>query len=170
MNLPVDIRTSTLRQVRGCILWIIFGLLISGITAFPLQHEIQWIANCLGIPESSSPDQFHGLKHWISTIRQGLQQTNARYPFLAYGTDWLAFAHIVIAILFIGPLRDPVKNIWVIDFGIIACIGVIPLAMICGQVREIPIGWRCIDCSFGIIALGPLWFCRSAIQRIATEN
>jgi hypothetical protein len=33
------------------------------------------------------------------------------HPWLAYGTDWLAFAHIVIAVFFIGPFVDPVQNI-----------------------------------------------------------
>jgi len=37
------------------------------------------------------------------------------YPFIAYGTDWLAFAHFVIAIAFIGPWRDPVRNVWVVE-------------------------------------------------------
>ena len=57
---------------------------------------------------------------------------NAQYPFLLYGYDWLAFAHFVLAILFIGPYRDPVKNIWIIEFGLIACILVIPFALVAG--------------------------------------
>jgi hypothetical protein len=57
---------------------------------------------------------------------------------LAYGTDWLAFAHLVIAIAFLGPLKDPVRNIWVVEFGMIACLLVIPLALICGPIRGIP--------------------------------
>jgi hypothetical protein len=35
------------------------------------------------------------------------QAPSGAYPFLAYGTDWLAFAHIVIAVFFIGPLVKP---------------------------------------------------------------
>jgi hypothetical protein len=156
----------SLRRIRGWILFVIFGLAISGITAFPLQHEIEWTGSALGISQNSTPDQLDGLRHWIATIRQGLQQTNARYPFIAYGTDWLAFAHLILAVLFIGPYRDPVKNIWVIEFGILACIGVIPLALICGQIRGIPIEWRLVDCSFGIIAIGPLWICRTIVRRV----
>jgi hypothetical protein len=157
---------AELRKVRLWILFIIVGLFLSGVTAFPLQHEIERGARLLNIPDNASPDQFHGTQFWIATVRQGVQQTNAKYPFLAYGTDWLAFAHIILAILFIGPLRDPVKNIWVIEFGIIACLGVIPLALIAGQIRGIPIGWRLIDCSFGLIAIGPLWICRRAVRRV----
>jgi hypothetical protein len=83
-----------------------------------------------------------------------------------YGTDWLAFAHIVIAIAFIGPLRDPVKNVWVVQFGMIACVLVIPTALICGQIRGVPFYWRLIDCSFGVIGIIPLWLSRCCIQRL----
>jgi hypothetical protein len=38
-------------------------------------------------------------------------------PFLAYGTDWLAFAHLAIAVVFIGPWINPVRSQWVITFG-----------------------------------------------------
>jgi hypothetical protein len=33
----------------------------------------------------------------------------------------IAFAHLAIAIAFIGPYIDPVRNKWVITFGLIAC-------------------------------------------------
>jgi hypothetical protein len=58
-----------------------------------------------------------------------------------YGTDWLAFAHLVIAVAFWGPLRDPVRNIWVIEWGMIACVGIVPLALFAGPVRDIPLWW-----------------------------
>ncbi len=79
-----------------------------------------------------------------------LPTTRARYPFLAYGTDWLAFAHILFAILFVGPYRDPVRNRWVVEFGLIACAGIFPLALIAGPIRQIPFYWRLGDCSFGL--------------------
>ena len=63
---------------------------------------------------------------------------------------------MVIAVAFIGPLRDPVKNVWVIDFGMIACAAVIPLALICGPIRGIPFWWQLIDCSFGVVGIVPL--------------
>jgi len=49
-----------------------------------------------------------------------------------------------------------VRNKWVITFGLIACAGVIPLALIAGQVRGIPFAWRLIDCSFGVVGGIPL--------------
>jgi hypothetical protein len=59
-------------------------------------------------------------------------------------------------LFFIGPLIDPVRNIWVLRAGQIACAAVIPLALICGAIRGIPIYWRLIDCSFGVFGIIPL--------------
>jgi hypothetical protein len=47
---------------------------------------------------------------WIARVYDALTETNARYPFLAYGTDWLAFAHLVLPLLFIRPYHNPVRN------------------------------------------------------------
>ena len=83
-----------------------------------------------------------------------------------YGYDWLAFAHFVLAILFIGPYRDPVRNIWVIQFGMIACALVIPFAFIAGFYRGIPVGWSVIDCMFGVIGFWLLRICQLRIQAL----
>ena len=107
---------------------------------------------------------------WMSRVHRGITETGRAYPFLAYGTDWLAFAHIVIGIAFIGPLIDPVRNIWVIRWAMIACVGVIPLAMICGAIRDIPWWWRVLDCSFGIVGIVPLWLVHRAIRRIEAQT
>jgi hypothetical protein len=101
---------------------------------------------------------------WVERVHQALMATNARYPFLAYGTDWLAFAHLVIAVAFLGPYVDPVRNKWLITFGLIACGAVIPLALIAGGVRGIPFGWRLIDCSFGVFGAIPLLLCMKLIS------
>jgi hypothetical protein len=85
---------------------------------------------------------------------------------MSYGTDWLAFAHLVIAVAFIGPLKDPVRNIWVIQFGMYACLMVIPLALLCGPIRQIPFYWRIIDCSFGVLGIIPLFICYKYILKL----
>ena len=102
----------------------------------------------------------------LVTKNSALLLTDYRYPFMAYGYDWLAFAHIVIAVAFIGPLRDPVRNKWVVEFGMIACVMVVPLAFIAGAARGIPVYWRLIDCSFGIIGFVPLRICHAKISRL----
>ncbi|MGN8056284.1 hypothetical protein ACTJKN_08420 [Pedobacter sp. 22163] len=138
---------------------IIVGLAISGLTAFPLETEMAYLVKYSTILPSS-------LQIWIEVVYQALKATNLQYPFLSYGTDWLAFAHIMLAVLFIGPLKDPIKNKWVIEFGIICCISIIPLALIAGNIRHIPVFWQMIDCSFGIIGIIPLILCRINIKKI----
>lgn len=96
--------------------------------------------------------------------------SGAYASFLAYGTDWLAFAHLVIAVAFIGPLRDPVRNAWVVTFGLIACAGVVPLALIAGAVRGIPPYWRAIDCAFGVGGTALLWPCHVAIRELERRS
>jgi hypothetical protein len=91
---------------------------------------------------------------------------DADYPFLLYGTDWLAFAHLVIAVAFYGPYRDPVRNVWVVEFAMIACAGIVPLALICGPIRGIPFWWTVIDMSFGVIGVIPLYVVRQRIKRL----
>lgn len=60
-----------------------------------------------------------------------------------------------------GPLRDSVRNVWVVTFGMIACVLVVPYALVFGAVRGIPFWWRLIDCSFGVVGILPWWvFCR----------
>lgn len=124
------------------------------------------LARWLGVPDGISADSLTGLTAWIAQVRAALLETDAKYPFLFYGTDWLAFAHLVIALLFIGPYRDPVRNIWVIEWAMIACVLVWPLALICGPIRGISFTWQLIDCSFGVIGLIPLIVCRRLIKRL----
>ncbi len=158
VSAPVE-SVAALRRLRFVLGFFMLGLVLSGITAFPLQHELDLLASARGLA-GGTPASVHGsLDAWILTVRDGLRDTYARYPWVAYGTDWLAFAHIVIAVFFIGPFLDPVRNTWVLRAGIIACVLVVPLALVCGAVRQLPFGWRLIDCSFGVIGVIPLWYC-----------
>ena len=88
---------------------------------------------------------------------------------LFYGTDWLAFGHFVIAIAFVGALRDPVGNHWRFDLGLIASGLVIPFALVFDVVVGIPVGWRLVDCSFGMFGLIPLWFWRQWVREIGSR-
>ena len=153
------------RRVKILLLVFIIGLVLSGLTAFPLAWELRVLHAFLHSP-AVHPHVWPPLAAWIAHVNSGLQASDARYPFLAYGTDWLAFAHLVIAVAFIGPWKDPVRNIWVIEFGMIACLLVLPLALIMGPLRGIPFFWQLIDCSFGVVGMIPLWLCRRAILRI----
>ena len=142
-------------RIRLWTAFFIVGLFVSGATAIPLPTELNFLANQFGAPSQSSE-----LSRWLTRVQEALNQTQSTYPFMFYGTDWLAFGHFVIAIAFIGAFRDPVRNRWLFDFGLIACALVVPYALICGGIRGIPIWWRLIDCSFGIFGAIPLWLCR----------
>jgi hypothetical protein len=159
-----------LRRIRFWLALFIAGLVMSGITAFPLQTELNWLVSILHMRSLQPVAQSIHLLPWIERVDEGLSVTNARYPFLAYGTDWLAFAHLVIAVAFIGPYIDPIRNKWVITFGLIACAFVLPLALIAGHYRGIPLPWRLIDCSFGIVGSVPLLICRQSILALEREN
>jgi hypothetical protein len=153
------IKSKLTTGIRLCIWIIIAGLAISGITAFPLETE-------LNILVGSSLMSNGTMHNWLTCVYGAIRYVNITYPYLSYGTDWLAFAHLMLAILFIGPLRNPQKNKWVIEFGIIAAIAIFPLAFIAGEVRGIPVFWRLIDCSFGVVALTVLLPCYRMIKKL----
>ena len=143
-----------LRRIRFWLAIFACGLVLSGVTAFPLQSEVGWLVSMLRQSALQPVAQSTGLLTWMERVHRGISATNAQYPFLAYGTNWLAFAHLVIGIAFIGPYVDPTRNKWVIDFGLIACGAVIPLALLAGPIRGITFVWRLCDCSFGVLGLG----------------
>ncbi len=168
MNLEKMPISRRLRYARLLLVFFIAGLVLSGLTAFPLTWEVQVLTSWFG-PGTSVGTWLPGLAHWLAYVREGLETMDREYPFLGYGTDWLAFAHLVIAIAFWGPLRDPVRNVWVVEFGMIACLLVIPLALICGPIRGIPFWWQVIDCSFGVIGIVPLVMARRLILSIPAQ-
>lgn len=162
-------RVAILRHRVRLLTWLfILGLVVSGATAIPLETELGWLTRTLGINSAPGGLPDDGLRGWLGWIWTGLSETNRRYPFLAYGTDWLAFGHFVIAIAFVGALRDPVRNIWLFQFGMIACALVVPYALVFGALRGIPLYWRLIDCSFGVLGFVPLWLARRWTLEIAT--
>ena len=151
---------NDLKRIRIAVGIVIFGLVASGLTAFPLLHELNLLARFAG-------DGDGGMARWILTVRDGLEATYERYPFIAYGTDWLAFAHLMIALFFILPWRDPVRYEGVLKVGVAASLLVLPLAFICGPLRGIPLGWRLIDCSFGLLCLPPLLYALRKVRALA---
>ena len=156
-------QTQLLKSIRIWILVFIVFLALSGITAFPLETELSFLND-----NKSALPQF--CQKWIEKVFLAVAATNASYPFLSYGTDWLAFAHIVIATVFIGPYKDPVRNIWVIQFGMIACLMVLPLAFIAGSIRGIPFYWQLIDCSFGVLGILPLRLVYNKIKKMENST
>lgn len=161
----------SLKRIRWLVGLFIAGLVLSGATAIPIETEVNWLVEFTGArrllegPGSTQPSP--ALAEWLCRVQTALDETNAKFPFVGYGGDWLAFGHFVIAIAFIGAWRDPVRNIWLFDFGLVACALVIPYAFIAGGIRGIPIWWRLIDCSFGALGAIPLWICKRDARRLA---
>ena len=157
---------STLTRIRVWLVVFVIGLVLSGVTAFPLLAEVELLARVVpdlpGVPA--------GMLSWLDRVHAGLAAADRDYPFLAYGTDWLAFAHLVIAVAFLGPLRDPVRNVWIVQWGMINCVAIVPLAVIAGPVRGIPGWWTLIDISFGVFGIIPLLYAYKHIRALTAAS
>ena len=156
-----------LLKIRLITLFFMAALVVSGITAFPVETELRLLMQFLNIENA---ENLNVLQRWLAFVYEGINTTNTQFPFLAYGFDWLAFAHIAIAVAFIGLYREPVRNKWLISWAMICCVGIIPLALICGEIRGIPFFWRLIDCSFGVFGMIPLIYLRNLISKLEKIN
>ncbi len=154
-NLPLRLR----RKIKIAIIIIILGLLLNGITAIPLRSELNFLL--------SKPDMLPDvLRDWWMYVNKGLTQTSGHYPFMRYGFDWLAFAHLLIAIAFIGPLRDPVKNEWVITWGMTISVLSVVMALSWERMREIPLWWSSIDAAICFVSFIILLLCSRWIKKL----
>lgn len=147
-----------LKKIKWLVMFFIVAIAVSGITAFPVYTELQLMK------QSGMMDGDGLMATWLSTVYNGVADTYSKYPFLFYGYDWLAFAHLVIAALFYGVYKNPVRNKFIVDWGIFCCIAIVPLAVIGSSIRGIPFFHTLIDCSFGVLGLIPLIICRKYIQ------
>ncbi len=155
----------SLKRAKLMLAIVVFGLLVSGITVWPMVPELKWAAGLVwGDAEPT------GVLHsFVLRAIEGLEYVQAHYPFLLYGYDWLAFAHLMLAILFAGAIRDPVRNIWVVQCGLIMCVLVPVLAGICIPIRGLPSCWFLIDSAFAPAAGIPLWIALRDIRRAEAE-
>lgn len=149
-----------IKKIRRVVVVFIILLALSGITAFPLVTEIDFMITHLNL----FPGYFH---EWIRTVHESVHQTPS---IVLYGTDWLAFAHIIIGLFFVGVYQNPVRNKFIVEVGIVACIAVLPLAFICGPIRHIPFYHQIIDCCFGLLGLIPLFYVRNKIKFLEGSN
>jgi hypothetical protein len=157
MNQSLD--NKLLIRIRVYVSMVIIGLFLSGVTAFPIETELGLLVDNFASGDSK-------ISSWLGLAYLAVGMTNTQFPFLSYGTDWLAFAHIMFAVLFFGPLLNPVKNIWVVEFGMIAAVCIFPLAFCAGTVRGIPLFWTMIDCSFGVVTILLLIPCYRDIKKL----
>jgi len=152
-----------LTRIRRWILLFIVLLVISGLTAFPVQTELHAMMHLQNI----FPDF---IRSWLIDINIAIDEMVKNSPYLLYGYDWLAYSHLVIALFFFGVYKNPVQNAWVLRVGMVACIGVFALAFICGQIRGIPFFWTMIDCSFGFFGIMPLLIVQKLIRKMEKRS
>jgi hypothetical protein len=146
-------------RIKAAIIITIIGLLLNGISALPLRTELDVLL--------SQPEHLPKfLLDWWTYVRQGVYETSDKYNFMRYGFDWLSFAHLMIAIAFIGPLRNPIKNQWVVKWGMIVAASSIVMAFGWERMRDIPVWWSFIDAGISYVAFVVLWFCNRWIEKL----
>lgn len=154
---------SDLRCIRRWLTFFIVALVLSGLTAVPLVSLTAVFAEITASLGGS-------LHAWAVQAASAVALVDAQWPILFYGTDWLAFAHVVIGLAFIGPWRDPVRNRWVVEWGLWCCALVVIVAFAWAPVRGIPFFWRCVDASFGVFGAVPLLLVMLRIKRMAGKG
>jgi len=141
------------------------GLFVSGVTVWPAISELKMglaLLSSIGFGESA-------LFSFVTQLLGSLQAIEESHPQIMYGYDWLAFAHIVLAILFWGAAKDPVRNRWVVECGLIMCALIPVLAGICIPIREIPIYWILFDLAFVPGAAIPLLIALRDVRLIESK-
>src|SRR5580698_1589451 len=106
-NSKTDVQKQLLTRIRRWILLFIVLLILSGLTAFPVQTELHAMMNMQNI----FPDF---MRVWLVNLTMRIDEIEKFYPYLLYGYDWLAYAHIVIALFFFGVYKNPIQNAWVL--------------------------------------------------------
>ncbi|MBL7933875.1 MAG: hypothetical protein JNL60_18370 [Bacteroidia bacterium] len=149
-----------MKTMKRILMAFIVCLLLSGITAFPLRTEMDFLVRY----HNSFPNF---ISIWIKQVHAAISATP---DLVLYGTDWLAFAHIIIALFFIPVYLDPIKYRINIIIGVLACILVFPLAFICGPIRGIPFFHQLIDCSFGLFGGILLYIINNKIKKLEHEQ
>ena len=131
---------------------VVFGLIVSAVTIWPAITELE-----LGVKFFWGDGPADGGVHaFVLEVIETLKIMNKEYPYMLYAHDWLAFAHIVLGILFAGAIKDPVRNKWIVQCGLIMCALVPVLAGICIPLRGLPLTWFWIDFAFAPAAALPL--------------
>ena len=142
------------------------GLFVAGVTVWPAVWELKTAVKWIWGDQAATGE----LHRFILRAIAGLEETKQRFPFLLYAHDWLAFAHIMLAIMFAGAIRDPVRNKWIVQCGLIMCALVPVLGGTCIPIRQLPGFWFWIDFSFAPGAALPLWIAYRDIKHVERQG
>jgi hypothetical protein len=159
---------KTLPPLTHARIWLVLfstALIASGMTAIFAREGLRLLSP-LFAQGSLLHTLWPSMSEWLSLVYLAVEELYDKYPFLAYGYDWLAFGHFIIAIPFLMAIRDPLRHSWVITYGISACLAVLPFAIVFGALRGIPLFWRGVDTLFGIGGLVVLLVLRSQLRAL----
>jgi hypothetical protein len=162
-----DGHMDTSRTLTHARIWLILfsaALIASGTTAIFAREGLRLLGPLYA--QGSLLQHWPSMAEWLSLVHQAVEETYDKYPFLAYGYDWLAFGHFIISIPFLIAIRDPLRHSWVITYGIAACLAVLPFAILFGAIRGIPMFWRGVDTLFGIGGLAVLLVLRRQMRAL----
>lgn len=134
----------------------LFGV---GLSVFPLDAILSRL-----LPWSDQHFPQATLTLFLKDIAEAYYYNLKHYPFMLYSLDWLGYAHLMIALVFIGPIRDPQRNIWVIQFGQLACLLTLPAIGLFGWLHQLPWQWSILDCSFGLIGFAILRYSQLQVR------
>jgi len=160
---------KTLKQIRFWLILFFLGILFGLHTVVFAEVETAFFAKHLGrgaAMETTLPV----VSDWIEQLHVSVSETYEKHPAIAYCMDWLSYACIVFAIFIIGAIKDPVRNIWIIQVYMIACVLAFLLPFIVGPMRQIPVFWRFLDCSFGLIGFIILWIAYQLTKKLQTAQ
>lgn len=157
---------KTPRALTHTRIWLILfstTLIASGLTAIFAREGLRFLSPLFS--QGSFLQSFWpSMSDWLTLVFHAIEEVYDKYPFLAYGYDWLAFGHFIISIPFLMAIRDPIRHSWVITYGIFACLAVLPFAILFGAIRGIPLFWRGVDTLFGLGGLIVLLIIRNQLK------
>ncbi len=154
--------TRSLSRARLMLCVVVAGLFLSGVTIWPMEWELSTlVALVWGDAAPTSPDSIHA---FLLDVLASWRRAEAEAPFLLYGFYWLAFAHIMLAVLFAMVIKDPIRNVMVVRFGLLCCVCVPVLAGVFIPIRGLPPLWFLVDSAFAPACALPLWICLRDLQ------
>jgi len=157
---------KTPRALTHTRIWLILfstTLIASGLTAIFAREGLRFLSPLFS-QVSFLQSFWPSMSDWLTLVFHAIEEVYDKYPFLAYGYDWLAFGHFIISIPFLMAIRDPIRHSWVITYGIFACLAVLPFAILFGAIRGIPLFWRGVDTLFGLGGLIVLLIIRNQLK------
>jgi hypothetical protein len=159
---------NLLKRIRIFLIIFALGLIFALHTVVVVQPETGLFVRYLGhgtFMDSVLPF----VSDWVEHLHLAISDTYQKYPVIAYCMDWLSFACVVFVIFIYGAIKDPVRNVWIVQVFLAACALACLLPFIAGPFRGIPIFWRMIDGSFGFLGFFWLWIPYRWIKEISKE-